>query len=220
MVEIGGIEIKTGDKVDILGKTFVIDIECSLAGEFVVWQDENSLMRIYATPNFEVDCIPIQVDYDTYNIAFECYEGKINNYEDYKKIVAEKIEKLLTNLPKCTCETDYLELNEYKPIEIKGYNFSICGYCSRVLGNKEDIKKNEDKDEEKDVLNKDKVVEELNTLLDHYFEEKADELKLKYGDISPDQVFILDDSIEKIADVVRQWANQNTEEHCEKMKND
>lgn len=62
----------------------------------------------------------------------------------------------------------------------------------------------------KKKVSKDVIVEDLNKLLDDYFAEKSQELKLKYGDVSPDQTIILDDSIEAIAEVIVQWAKQNS----------
>lgn len=198
MRTIGSIEIKEGDKLEILDRTYVLSIQDDLAGEFAVWSDENSFMRIYATPNFEVEGVPVQLDYDCYNITVGGYEGKINGYEHYKQIVKEVAEKLLKNLPKCKCVSK--EVGTRIPIDIIGYDFYICDHCSGTIG----------KDEKrKDILTNERVVEELNEMLDRYFEEKSQELLLKHGDISPDQTIELDNAIEKIADIIIQWAIQD-----------
>lgn len=61
------------------------------------------------------------------------------------------------------------------------------------------------------MLKKEVVVEELSQIIARYFEEKAQEIKSKSGDMSPEQNFELDNAIEKIADIVIQWAEQNQE---------
>lgn len=209
MKTIGDVEIKVGDNLDILGKTYVLHIEEELSGEHVVWIEENSFMRIYATPNFEIDGVPMQVDYDTYNIAIDGYYGKIRSYDHYKQIVKEMAEKLLTTLKKCECVLGE-EVGMCVPIDIKGSNFYICTRCSGTIG----------KDEygRKDILTKERVVEEVNGMFDRYFAEKAQELRLKNGDISPDQAFDLDDAIKKIAGMVMQWAAQNQDVRIEETK--
>lgn len=205
---IGGIEIKEGDELEILGRTYVLTIQDDLAGEFTVWADKNSFMRIYATPNFDnIKGVPIQINYDCYDIAVDSYEGKINGYDHYKQIVKDKVEKLLTSLPKCKCVLD-TEIGMCVPIDVKGQNFYICTRCHGTIGR--------DENGRKDILTNVRVIEELNEILGEYFDEKSQELNLKSGDISPDQSFVLDNAIEKIADVVIQWATQNKEEEKEK----
>lgn len=204
---IGGIEIKEGDELEILGKTYVLAIQNELSGELAVWKDKHSFMMIYATPNFEIEGIPFQIDYDCYNIALGRYECKIDNYDHYKQIVKEKAEKLLTNLPKCKCVLGK-EIGTCVPIDMKGQNFYICTRCSGTIG--------KDEHGRKYILTNVRVIEELNEILGEYFDEKSQELNLKSGDISPDQSFVLDNAIEKIADVVIQWAIQNKEEEKEK----
>lgn len=204
MRTIGGVEIKEGDELEILGKTYVLHIQDDLAGEFAVWSDKNSFMRIYATPNFEIEGVPVQLDYDCYNITVDGYEGKIDGYEHYKQIVKETAERLLANLPKCKCMSGK-EIGIHVPVDIEGFDFYLCTRCSGIIG--------KDEKGRKDILTNERVVEELNEMLDRYFEEKAQELMLKHGDISPDQTFVLDNAIEKIADVVIQWATQNQEDN-------
>ena len=129
---VGGIEIKVGDKLEMFGRTFVLYIDYSLGGDFVVWADENSPMRVYASPNFEIKGVPIQIDYESFNVGLGCYEGKINDYEHYKQIVKEEFEKLMKSLPnstKCGC----YKYIERKQIKIEGWNFSICTYCGKVV---------------------------------------------------------------------------------------
>ena len=186
-----------------MGRKYVLNIQDDLAGEFAVWSDENSFMRIYATPNFEIKGVPVQLEYDCYLIAVDGYEGEINGYDQYKQIVKEVAEKLLTNLPKCKCVLGK-EVGKVVPINIKGSDFYICTRCSGTIG--------KDEKGRKDILTNEIVTEELNKMLDRYFEEKSQELMLKHGDISPDQSFELDGAIAKIADVVIQWAIQNKEE--------
>lgn len=200
---IGGIEIKEDDELEILGRTYVLNIQDDLAGKFAVWADKNSFMRIYATPNFDCEGVPIQLDYDCYNIAVDSYEGKIDSYDHYKQIVKEKAEKLLANLPKCKCVPGK-EVGMCVPVDIEGFDFYLCTRCSGIIG--------KDEKGRKDILTKNIVVEELNEMLDRYFEEKSQELALKHGDISPDQTFVLDDAIEKIAGVIIHWASQNKED--------
>lgn len=202
MRTIGGVEIKEGDELEILGRTYVLYIQDDLAGEFVVWSDKNGFMRIYATPNFEVEGVPVQIDYDCYNIAVDSYEGKIDGYDHYKQIVKEKVEKLLANLSKCKCLSK--DVGTHVPVDIEGFDFYLCTRCSGIIG--------KDEKGRKDILTKERVVEELNDTLDKYFEEKSQELLLKHGDISPDQTFVLDDAIEKIAGVVIKWTAQNQED--------
>jgi hypothetical protein len=201
MRTIGGVEIKEGDELDILGKIYVLNIQDDLAGEFAVWS--NGFMRIYATPNFEIEGVPVQIDYDCYNIAVNCYEGKIDSYEHYKQIVKEKTENLLVNLSKCKCMPGK-EVGVSVPVDIEGFDFYLCTRCSGIIG--------KDEKGREDILTTERVVEEVNEMLDRYFEEKSQELMLKHGDISPDQTFVLDDAIEKIAGVIIQWAAQNQED--------
>lgn len=193
---IGGIEVVEGDKLEILGRTYVLHIEEELSGEHPVWIDENSVMRIWATPNYEIEGVIIQLDYDVYNITNDCYKGEIKSYDHYKQIVKDLAEKILTTLPECKC-VDHIE--KIVPIRIIGWNMYQCRQCGGI------IKENQN------MLKKDDVVEELSKMMDGYFEEKAGELKLKSGDISPEQSFRIDEAVEKLADVVIQWAEQNQE---------
>lgn len=209
MKTIGGVDIVIGDKLDILGKTYVLHIEDELSGEHVVWADEKNFMRIYATPEFEIDGVPMQVDYDCYNIATDGFYGKIRSYDHYKQIVKEMAEKLLTNLNKCECVLGE-NVGTCVPINVEGSNFYICTRCSGTIG--------KDERGRKDILTKERIVEELGETLDRYFEEKAQELRLKNGDIGPDQSLVLDGAIEKIADVVVHWGAQNQEILVEETK--
>lgn len=199
MAAIGGIEIKEGDEFEILGKTYVLHIEDDLGGELAVWSDKNSLMKIVATPNYDVEGIPIQIEYDIHIIAADIYEGKINGYDHYKHIVKEKAEELLAGLPKCKCTE--AEVVTRIPIKVEGTDFYICPYCSGIIGSNEKNRKG--------ILTKKIVIEELSKMLDGYFEEKSKECGLKCGDISPGQSFVLDDAIEKLADIVIQYVTQN-----------
>ena len=216
MRTIGGIDIVEGDELKILGRTYVSHIQDDLAGEFVVWSDKNSLMSVYATPNWECEGIPFLVEYDYVTITTESYEGKVENYEHYKKIVKEKLEESFENLPKCSCARGDPDMVNYTPAIALG--FAICKFCHKVvtinnvIGEKTDIgmiDREEIPTEDKEILNADKVAEELNKLVDHYFEEKAKELKLDYGDMAPEQCFDLEDAITKIAHIVCKWASQN-----------
>ncbi len=61
------------------------------------------------------------------------------------------------------------------------------------------------------MLKKEEVVEELNQTVDRYFEEMSQKLGLKSGDMAPEQNFAIDEAVEKLADIVIQWAEQNQE---------
>lgn len=58
-------------------------------------------------------------------------------------------------------------------------------------------------------LDKDVITEELNKIIDRYFEEKFQEFGLKSGDITPEMSIIIDDAIEKIADVIAMYIKLN-----------
>lgn len=213
MTDINGIDIKEGDKLEILGRTYVLDLDHSLAGDLVVWSDEGSFLRIYATPNFDIIGVPVQIDYDSYTITADCYECEIGDYEHYKQIVKEISERLLADMPKCDCASNK-DAQKREPIEMKGWGHYLCGYCTGVLekGNigmcrqcEGIIKENQS------VLKKEEVVEELSQTVDRYFEEMSQKLGLKSGDIAPEQSFAIDEAVEKLADVVIQWAGQNQE---------
>lgn len=62
------------------------------------------------------------------------------------------------------------------------------------------------------MLNRNDIVEELNKIIDRYFEEKVQELKLKSGDMAPEQNIEIDNAVEKLADIVVQWAERNGKE--------
>jgi len=221
MRKIGGIDIVEDDELVVLGRTYVLHIQDDLAGEFVVWSDKNSLMSVYATPNWECEGIPFQIEYDFMTIATESYEGKIENYEHYKRIVKEKLEESFANLPKCKCVRGEPDMENYVPAVALG--FTICKFCHKVipinnvLGEKTEKEEVPGEDADKEMLNEKKVVEELAKVIDGYFAEKAQELGLKSGDISPDQSFVLDDAIEKIARIVCKWASQNRELSAEEI---
>lgn len=136
MKTIGDIDVVVGDKLDILGKTYVLHIEDELFGEYVVWIDEKSFMRIYATPNFEIDGVAIKVDYDIYNIATDGFHGKIRSYDHYKQIVKEMVENMLAHLPECKCVLGK-EVGTCVPINVEGSNFYICTRCSGTIGKDE-----------------------------------------------------------------------------------
>lgn len=140
MGTMGGIEIIEGDKLEIFGETYVLHIENELSGEHAVWIDKNGFVRIYATPNFEIDGVPIQIDYDSYNITTDGYYGKIDSYDHYKQIVREMVEKLLTNLPRCKCKLGS-GVAKRLSINIKGSNFYICTRCSGTIGKDETVEK-------------------------------------------------------------------------------
>lgn len=197
MTDINGIEVVEGDKLEIMGRTYILDLDHSLAGDFVVWSDEKSFLRIYATPNFDgMIGVPVQIDYDSYNITADCFEGEIDSYEHYKRIVKEIAEKLLANLPACTCAE---QLGTKVPIILKGWGMYQCRQCGGILK------------ENQDMLKKEEVVEELNQTVDKYFEEMSQKLGLKSGDMSPEQSFAIDEAVEKLADIVVKWAEQNQE---------
>ncbi len=196
MAEINGINVVEGDKLEILGRTYVLDIDHSLAGDFIVWSDEGSFLRIYATPNFEIIGVPVQIDYESYNVTADCYEGEIGSYENYKKIVKEISERLLANLPVCTCAE---QLGTIVPIRMTGWDMYQCRQCGRI------IKGNQN------MLKKEEVVEELSRTVDRYFEEMSQKLGLKSGDMAPEQSFAIDEAVEKLAGIVVQWAEQNQE---------
>lgn len=65
------------------------------------------------------------------------------------------------------------------------------------------------------VVTKERVVGELDKLVDKYFEEMSEKLVLDYGDVDPEQCLELDDAIKKIADVVVNWAAHNKETNDE-----
>jgi hypothetical protein len=214
MTDINGVDIVEGDKLEIAGRTYVLDIDHSLAGDFAVWSDEGSFLRIYATPNFDgMKGVPVQIDYDSYNIAGDCYEGEIGSYEHYKQIVKDISERHLTDLPKCDCASNK-DAQKREPIEMKGWDLYLCGYCTGTLekGNIGNCGQcvgiiNENQN----VPKKEEVVEELSQTVDRYFEEMSQKLGLKSGDIAPEQSFAIDEAVEKLADVVIKWAEQNQE---------
>lgn len=75
------------------------------------------------------------------------------------------------------------------------------------------------------MLNKEEVVEELNSIVDRYFEEMSQKLGLKSGDMASEQNFAIDEAVEKLAGVVVQWAEQNQEinknaEYCKEKSKD
>jgi predicted nucleic acid-binding Zn ribbon protein len=187
----------------------MLHVEEELSGEHVVWIDEKSFMRIYATPNFEIDGVSINVDYDCYNIATDGFHGKIRGYDHYKQIVKEMVENMLAHLPECKCVLGK-EVGVCVPISVEGSSFYICTRCSGTIGKEEHGRT--------DILTKERVVEEVGRMIDRYFEEKSAELRLKNGDISPGQSFELDNVIEKLVDVVIQWAAQNQEVLVEETK--
>lgn len=218
MVIMGGVDVIEGDKLEILGRIYVLDIGHNLAGDFVVWVDENSFMRIYATPNVDgIEGVSIQLDYEWCNIDTDSREVKIESYDHYKQIVKELVENMLKNLPMCkyTCDVD---LESHPPIDVKGWDFDLCGCCHQIIKKGMSIekvlcveidKRVERYENRKCLLTKERVLEEINEMVDKYFEEKSQEIKIDYSDISVDQCVELNNVIERLADIVIKWAEQN-----------
>jgi predicted nucleic acid-binding Zn ribbon protein len=141
MVIMGGVDVVEGDKLEILGRTYILGLDHSLAGDFVVWSDENSFMMVYATPNFDgMIGVPIQLDYEWCTICGDSYDGNIDSYDHYKQIVKEMVEKMLKNLPRCKC-TYEVDLESHPPIDVKGWEFDLCGYCHKLIGKGESVRK-------------------------------------------------------------------------------
>ncbi len=102
----------------------------------------------------------------------------------------------MTKLPECTCVE---QLGSIIPVRLKGWDLYQCRQCGGM------IKENQN------MLKKEEVVEELNQTVDRYFEEMSQKLGLKSGDMAPEQNFAIDEAVEKLADIVIQWAEQNQE---------
>ena len=90
------IEPYKGISIVINDKTFTLDIENYLGGKWVVWN--NPIYTIRATPNYEIDGIPFQIEKNGLVLHSTNYVGDITDVPTYFTMSRKFIEILLNDL--------------------------------------------------------------------------------------------------------------------------
>ena len=90
-------ELKThdGEEVTLLGKRFRFCIESDLGGEWAIFYCLDEPLEIWATLNYDIRGIPISLRVNGEVIGYDAYQGEVENWNHYLKIVEEKTFKLL-----------------------------------------------------------------------------------------------------------------------------
>lgn len=88
-----------GKTFNIYGHVFKLYNSRDLGGEWVIW--ESTQYRVWATPNYEVDGVPIsfrKAEDDTQQLLDDTYEGEVNSVLNYFDIVTRYIKQMLEQL--------------------------------------------------------------------------------------------------------------------------
>lgn len=80
----------------INGKIFTLDVENDLGGKWIVWN--NPIYIIRATPNYEIDGIPFQIENNGLVLHSTNYVGNITDIPTYLTMSRKFIEILLNNI--------------------------------------------------------------------------------------------------------------------------
>ncbi len=95
-LDASSIEPYKGISVMIKGQIFTLDVEDDLGGKWIVWN--NPIYTIRATPNYEMDGIPFQIEKDGLVIHSTNYIGDITDIPTYLNMSRKYIEILLNNI--------------------------------------------------------------------------------------------------------------------------
>ncbi len=104
---IGGINLEVGDTLIIDESEFELEILPDAGGNWAIWIcKSNPNIWIYATPNYEGEGVPVQIDdYDegVFEQEDERYDGKVNGYRQYKSIVKTLSERIFKRIKAKPC---------------------------------------------------------------------------------------------------------------------
>ena len=123
-----------GISVNVQGETFEMHLESAMSSRWVVW--ESPLHRVYATPNYEIEGVPVDIrDAGDLVLYDDDFYGPVTNITEYIKIVRNQIDILLTKLKEIgyTQPDENMALLTIEYVDMTPELLSIVNSCPAVL---------------------------------------------------------------------------------------